>query len=152
MPTLILQTFIKAPIQSCFDASRNIDIHMISVPKRSNEKAINGVTSGLIGLNDQVEWRAKHFGFYFRMTVRIIEFKKPVLFVDEQVQGPFKKMKHQHQFVVRGESTEMRDEFYFESPFGIIGKIVDFLFLKKYMEHLLKVRNEYLKEILESIN
>jgi ligand-binding SRPBCC domain-containing protein len=152
MPTIILQTLIKAPIQACFDASRNIDMHMASVPKSSKEKAVGGVTSGLIGLNEQVEWKAKHLGFYFRMTVRITAFKSPILFVDEQIKGPFKKMRHLHYFVANGENTEMRDEFYFESPFRILGKLVNYLFLKKYMTHLLMERNRYMKEVLESIN
>jgi ligand-binding SRPBCC domain-containing protein len=150
MPTIILQTLIKAPIQACFDASRNIDIHMASVPKNSKEKAIGGVTSGLIGLNEQVEWKAKHFGFYFRMNVRISEFNSPNLFVDEQTKGPFKKMRHLHHFVSNGENTEMRDEFYFESPLGIIGQFVNYLFLKKHMAHLLMERNRYMKAVLEN--
>jgi ligand-binding SRPBCC domain-containing protein len=150
MPTITLQTLIKAPIQVCFDAARSIDMHMASVPKNSKEKAINGVTSGLIGLNEQVEWKAKHLGFYFRMTVCITTFKSPILFVDEQTNGPFKKMRHQHHFVANGENTEMQDEFYFESPFGIIGRLVNFLFLEKYMLHLLRERNRFMKEVLEN--
>jgi ligand-binding SRPBCC domain-containing protein len=152
LPIVYLTTLIKAPIQACFNASRNIDMHIDSVSKNSKEKAVGGVTSGLIGLNEQVEWKAKHLGFYFRMTVCITAFKSPILFVDEQIKGPFRKMKHQHSFVAFENVTEMHDEFYFESPFGVIGKFVDFLFLKKYMENFLKERNAYMKTVLESIN
>jgi ligand-binding SRPBCC domain-containing protein len=133
MSTITLQTIISAPIQACFDASRSIDIHMASVPKNSKELAIGGVTSGLIGLNEQVEWKAKHFCFYFRMTVRLTEFESPVLFVDEQVKGPFKKMRHQHQFEDRSTDTLMKDTFTFEAPFGVLGKLVEVLVLKWYM-------------------
>ena len=45
----------------------------------------------------------------------------------------------------------MIDKFYFESPFGIIGKIVNVLFLTKYMKNLLKTRNQYLKIKAENI-
>jgi ligand-binding SRPBCC domain-containing protein len=152
MPTIVLQTIINAPILACFDASRNIDLHTASVPKKSYEKAIAGKLSGLIGLDETVTWRAKHLGLFFNMTVKITEMSAPFNFTDEQMKGPFKKMKHEHSFVSNGENTEMRDEFYFESPFWILGKLVDFLFLKRYMENLLSERNRYMKEVLESKN
>jgi ligand-binding SRPBCC domain-containing protein len=152
MPNIILRTIIRAPIQACFDASRNIDMHMASVPKNSMESAIAGKTSGLIDFNESVTWRAKHLGLYFEMTVKITQLNAPFSFTDEQIKGPFKKMKHQHRFFTFENATEMRDEFYFESPLGFIGKLVNYLFLKKYMTNLLNERNRYMKEILVGMN
>lgn len=63
MTTIHLSTKIKASKQVIFDLSRNIDIHKLSTAK-SNETAIDGVTSGLINVNETVTWRGKHFGFY----------------------------------------------------------------------------------------
>ncbi len=145
-----MQTIINAPIQACFDASRSIDMHMASVPKNSKERAISGVTSGLIGLNEQVEWKAKHFGFYFRMTVSLTEFESPVLFVDEQVKGPFKNMRHQHQFEDKGTYTLMKDTFTFEAPLSVLAKLVEVLVLKWYLRRLLIERNAYIKKHLEA--
>jgi ribosome-associated toxin RatA of RatAB toxin-antitoxin module len=150
MPTIILTTRIKAPIQACFNASRNIDLHRASVPKNSKETAIAGKMSGLIDLDETVTWRAKHIGLYFDMTVKITEMNTPFNFTDEQVKGPFKKMKHQHSFVTFENATEMRDEFYFESPFGILGRLINWLFLKIYMLDLLRKRNVYIKLYLEN--
>jgi len=39
--------------------------------------------SGLIGMNDSVTWRAKHFGVYQKSTSKITEFERPNYFVDE---------------------------------------------------------------------
>lgn len=47
MPTIQLETIIDADIKICFDLSRSIDLHQISTAK-TNEKAIAGVTAGLI--------------------------------------------------------------------------------------------------------
>ena len=63
MTTINLITKINAPINQVFDINRNIDVHKLSTSK-SNEDAIDGVTSGLINLNETVKWRGKHFGFY----------------------------------------------------------------------------------------
>ena len=63
MTTIHLSTKIKSSKQVIFDLSRNIDVHKLSTAK-SNETAIDGVTSGLINKGETVTWRGKHFGFY----------------------------------------------------------------------------------------
>jgi hypothetical protein len=63
MPKIELHTEIDAPIERVFDLARSIDLHMLST-SHTNEKAIAGKTSGLIGLGEWVTWRAKHLGFY----------------------------------------------------------------------------------------
>lgn len=149
MPIIKLETEIDAPKKIVFDLSRSIDLHKIST-KQTNERAIAGVTSGLISANQSVTWRAKHFGIYQTLTSRITEFKIPDYFVDEMEKGIFKRFKHQHIFRESEGKTLLIDVFDYESPLGILGKIADGLFLKKYMESLLKIRNGTIKEFAES--
>lgn len=144
MELITLQTFIDADIKTCFDLARNIDFHQESL-QNSNEKAISGKTSGLIGLGESVTWEANHFGLTQRLTSKITEFNSPNYFVDEMVSGAFKSFKHEHIFQQKGTQTLMIDKFYFQSPYGIIGKLSNRLFLKKYMTNLLKKRNLLLK-------
>ncbi|MFT6500869.1 MAG: ligand-binding SRPBCC domain-containing protein [Crocinitomicaceae bacterium] len=149
MPRIELQTTIKAEIQIVFDLSRSIDLHKIST-EHTNETAIAGKTSGLIGLGESVTWRAKHFGIYQKLSSKITEFKSPVYFTDEMVRGAFKEFKHEHHFEDRNGKTIMTDYFDYVSPLGPIGKIADKIFLKKYMTKLLKKRNQTIKEFAES--
>jgi len=53
MPTINLKTEINADILICFDLARSIDFHSISTEK-TNEKAIAGITEGLIKFNETV--------------------------------------------------------------------------------------------------
>src|SRR6185312_6108426 len=69
-------TIIRAPIQRCFDLSRSIDLHLLSTEK-TGERAIAGVTSGLIGLGEQVTWRAKHLGIRQELTAEITALDGP---------------------------------------------------------------------------
>jgi ligand-binding SRPBCC domain-containing protein len=149
MPKIELRTEINAPKKIVFDLSRSIDLHKIST-KHTNEEAIAGVTSGLINLNETVTWRAKHFGFYQILTSKITEFKQPNFFSDEMVEGAFKSFRHEHHFENIDGATIMIDHFIYISPFGILGRIADFLFLKKYMTNLLEKRNSTIKEFAES--
>ncbi len=149
MPTIKIQTIIKANKHIVFDLSRSIDLHKIST-QQTNEEAIAGVTSGLIGMNQSVTWRAKHFGIYQNLTSKITAFEPPNYFVDEMEKGIFKRFKHEHIFKEDQGQTLMIDVFDYESPLGILGQIADKLFLKKYMQNLLQKRNETIKEFAES--
>jgi len=149
MPLIQLKTKINAPVEQCFDLARSIDLHKIST-KDTNEEAIDGVTSGLINLNESVTWRAKHFGVYQNLTTKITEFDSPKLFVDEMVKGAFKGFRHEHHFESTEYGTLMTDRFDYVSPFGILGKLADIIVLKKYMTNLLVNRNDNIKEFAES--
>ena len=149
MPTFQIITHINAPIERCFNLSRSIDLHMVST-KHTNEKAIAGVTTGLIGLNETVTWKAKHLGVWQNLTSLITEFDLPTLFVDEMVSGAFKSFRHEHHFKTEQATTIMTDIFTFKSPFGPAGEIVNLLFLTRYMTRLLEKRNAVIKEYAES--
>jgi ligand-binding SRPBCC domain-containing protein len=82
-------TLIHAPLERCFDLSRSIDLHKVSTA-RTGEQAIAGVTSGLIGLGEEVSWRARHFGVWQQMTSRITAFDRPAYFQDTMVRGAFR--------------------------------------------------------------
>jgi len=148
MTTINLITKINAPKQIVFDASRNIDIHQQSASE-SNEKAIAGVTSGLINLNETVTWRGKHFGFYLTHKSRITAMNLYDYFVDEMERGKFKSFKHEHFFEEQNGITIMKDKMQYETPFGIFGSLFDFLFLKKHLTNFLLERNKILKEVSE---
>ncbi|WCO03280.1 SRPBCC family protein [Psychroserpens ponticola] len=151
MPLIEIKTLIKADIQTCFDVARNIDFHTKSL-EHSNEKAIAGKTSGLIELDEWVTWEAKHFGFTQQLTSKITEFDSPSYFVDEMVSGAFKAFKHEHIFQSKDGRTLMIDKFNFQSPFGILGKLANVLFLVRYMTNLLTTRNTFLKEKAEELS
>ena len=129
--------------------SRSIDLHKISTAK-TNEKAIAGITTGLIKLNETVTWEATHFAIRQNLTSKIIEFKRPHYFIDQQTKGIFKSMIHSHKFEQLDNRVIMIDIFEFQSPFGILGKIFNKLILTNYMKQLLIDRNKVIKEFAES--
>ena len=131
-----------------FDLSRNVDLHKISTA-HTNEEAVAGKTSGLMGLHDSVTWRAKHLGITQHLTSKITAYNRPYMFIDEMVSGTFKGFKHEHLFAEVNGETVMTDIFTYESPLGILGCIADAIFLKTYMHKLLTERNRIIKEFAE---
>jgi len=145
MPTIHLTTLIHAPIEKVFDAARSIDLHQASM-QHTNEIAIAGITSGLINEGETVTWKAKHLFITRTMTVKITAMQPHSFFKDEMLEGDFKLMQHEHYFKSVVEGTEMKDVFHFESPYGVIGKLVNYLFLTNYMQKLLLQRNTIIKQ------
>ena len=72
------------------------------------------------------------------------------MYSDEMVKGAFKSFRHEHYFEATENGTRMTDRFDYEPPFGIIGLLVDFIVLKRYIKNLLIKRNETIKEFAES--
>lgn len=143
-----MTTWIGARPEAVFDLARSVDAHRDSMAK-SGERAVRGVTEGLIGLGEEVTWQARHFGVTFEMTSRITGYDRPHMFVDEQVDGPFKTWWHQHTFSSEAKGTLMIDTIRYRPPMGVFGSIVDGLILRRYMTGLIAARNQFIKETLE---
>ncbi len=149
MTKIILHTKIIAPVERCFLLSLSVDLHKGSTAQ-TNEKAIAGVTSGLMQLNDVVTWEAKHFGIVQHFTSKITVYQKPNYFVSEMQKGAFKRFHHQHIYKTEGSDCIMTDELDFEAPLGILGKIAMTLAVKNHIKKLLLTRNEFIKSVAES--
>jgi len=52
VPLIELTMEIRAPIERCFDLSRDVELHTRSLD-HTNERAIAGRVSGLIGLDEE---------------------------------------------------------------------------------------------------
>lgn len=149
MVEILEHNFIKAPIDRVFDLSRSIDLHLIST-QQTNEKAIAGVTTGLIDLNEEVTWQATHLFKQRKFTSRITHLNAPVYFRDAMVKGDFASFEHEHFFEATADGTYMTDKILLCSPYGWLGKLVDQLFMKQYIRSLIKKRNQVITEVAES--
>lgn len=148
MPVIELETFIAAPQNRVFDLARSIELHMAST-RSTGETPIAGVTTGLLGLHQTVTWRARHFGVWQRLTVKMTAFDRPVTFTDVMVSGAFKRMEHTHRFVPCEGGTTLFDHLLVESPLGPLGAIADKLVITRYMREFLMERNRVLKGTAE---
>ena len=56
-----------------------------------------------------------------------ITFLKEHEYIDEMLEGPFKKWRHLHEFhnIIDGKQTKIIDEVEFELPYGILGKLFE---------------------------
>ena len=144
MPTIHLTTFIAAPVKRVFDLSRNVSLHKVSM-QHTGEKVIGGITSGLIKQDETVTWQARHLFKTRVFTSRITEMLPFEKFTDKMVKGDFKSFEHEHHFKPIQNGTLLIDILRFETPYGLIGKLVNKFYLVNYIEKLIRMRNDVIK-------
>lgn len=141
--SFVCRTESALPRERLFDLARSIDAHLDSQAD-TGERAVAGVTSGLIGEGQEVTWRARHFGLPLTMTSRVTALDFPRSFTDEQVRGPFKAFRHVHEFEATDTGCTMTDRVEFTAPFGPLARIAEKLVLRRYLERLIAARGMYL--------
>jgi ligand-binding SRPBCC domain-containing protein len=149
MAFIVIETKIRAPIELCFDLARDVNAHAQSAAFSLERVVAPGRTEGLLELGDLVAFEGRHFGIKQRFVARITELKRPDRFIDEMVQGAFKRLRHVHEFLSIGEITTMRDILEWQAPFGVVGRIADRLFLRRHMLWFVSTKQNALKQIAE---
>lgn len=149
MPTIHLTTFIAAPAERVFDLSRHIGLHKEAMaPFR--EEAVAGTRFGLIEKDETVTWKSKHLFKERLLRVKVTEMSKPSMFVQEQAEGNFRMMKHEHYFKPCDNGTIVIDLFHFESPYGVLGRWFNQLWLTRYLRKIIELRNNVIKQYAET--
>ena len=145
-------TIIDAPIERCFDLARSVEVHLLSTVHSGEQAlAVGGITSGLVGLSERVTWRAKHFGVWQNLTSETTTLESPSYLQVTMVQGIFRSMQADHLFrSLPFDATEMKDFFTVAAPLPLLGPLAEILFLRRYMQTLLRERNAVIKRIAES--
>lgn len=150
MPTVIIETAIRAPIEVVFDLARDPAAHAEQAAFTGERVVEPGRTSGLLRLGDLLTFEGRHLGVRQRLTVKITAMDPPRSFVDEGVRGALRELRHLHEFRVDGDVTVMRDVITWRSPFGILGRIADALFVMRHMRSFVTTKQNNLKAMAEA--
>ena len=87
-------------------------------------------------------------GIPLNWITEITVFEEGVYFVDEQRKGPYKMWHHEHFIEQRDGKVYMKDIISYIPPFGILGKFLNWLFIRKQLDQIFKYREEAIKQYL----
>ena len=149
MGHVVVITHFVAPAAVCFDAARDVSLHVQSASFSRERLIAPGRLDGLLDLNDLVCFEGRHFGVTQRFCARSVQLDRPRRFLDEMTRGPFKSMRHVHDFEERDGVTAMTDTLDWQAPLGILGTVADKLFLERHMRTFVESKQRALKEIVE---
>ena len=149
MARFVLEQVIAAPRHDVFAAALDPELHVRTMA-RYGETMVEAPAGGVFTEGSTVTWRARHFGIPFRLRSTVFDIDPPDRFSDRQIRGPFASFRHEHEFEENPRGTLMRDTITFRSPFGPIGRVVDRLFMRRYMERMIAERNAVIAAELEA--
>jgi len=87
------------------------------------------------------------FGIKLNWVTEITHVKDEIYFVDEQRFGPYAFWHHQHRLTEVEGGIMMHDLVHYKMPFGFLGKIANFLFVKKQLKKIFDYRHQKLEEL-----
>lgn len=90
-------------------------------------------------------------GIPLKWQTQITEVNYQKSFTDFQKKGPYKLWRHHHEFIPNQNGILMVDTVDYELPFGIIGKVVHSLMVKKKLEHIFGYRYQVLEQLFNPL-
>jgi ligand-binding SRPBCC domain-containing protein len=149
MSTIHLTTFIKAPQERVFDLSRSISIYK-QVFDHQQQSISTGAASNLLELGETITVQVKHLGKIRMVLLKLTDFEKPNSFIIEQTTGALLYFKHEHYFKPADNGCILIDMINYQPPKDFIGKLILRFYLKKYLHHIIQLRNEYITTYAET--
>jgi ligand-binding SRPBCC domain-containing protein len=149
MPRIHLTTFIAAPVERVFDLSRNLTLYKLIFQSRK-ENFSSGAASNLLAKGETVSVVSKLAGKSRMSMIKVMDMQRPLLFTEEQVKGDLRNYRHEHHFKPIQNGTIVIDLVDFDSAKDMIGRMFGKLYLRKYLEELLRKRNEMVRSYAET--
>lgn len=138
---------IAAPIETVFHFHDNTDNLLRITPPHIK---VQIESRGTPGLGYEVHLRVRQFGLLtMHWHVRITEYVAPTRMVDEQVKGPFAIWRQIRDLRPIPGGTELRDTVEYAVPFGILGRLANWLVIRREIERMFAYRQHATKRLLE---
>jgi ligand-binding SRPBCC domain-containing protein len=127
-----------------------MDFHTWSM-RATGERITAGRATGLIGLNEEVEFEARHLGLTRRLRARITTFDAPRTFTDIQTVGPFQILRHTHTFEpLFAGVTRVTDRLELHVGWGWPGFLIERRFVVPHLRSLITAHQGRLRQTLET--
>jgi ligand-binding SRPBCC domain-containing protein len=82
-----------------------------------------------------------------RWISEIVNVENKKHFTDDQKVGPFALWRHQHFFSTLDKGVLMVDEISYAIPFGMLGRIVNSMFVEKQLNYIFKYRSKRIQTL-----
>lgn len=149
MGRIHLTTFIGAPVERVFDLSRHIGVFKF-LYNGKNERLRSGAASNMLEKDETVSIFATHGRRTRMLMLKLTLVKRPLLFIEEQIRGDLDHFKHEHHFKSAENGTIVIDLLDYGRPKDIIGRILGGMYLRNYLEELVRRRNDLVRNYAET--
>lgn len=95
----------------------------------------------------RIRYRLKLNGIPLTWESLISRYEENVLFVDEQLKGPYRRWVHLHGFREVPRGVEVSDRVDYELPFGPLGRLAHVLFVRRQLAVIFDYRRRALVDV-----
>tara|TARA_Y100000741_G_C18096373_1_gene494961 strand:- start:282 stop:734 length:453 start_codon:yes stop_codon:yes gene_type:complete len=96
-----------------------------------------------------IDYTVRVLGIPIRWRTLITKYQPPDIFIDQQLKGPYSLWHHTHTFEkISQNETLIKDIVVYTIPFGFIGRIVHFLYIKKDLDKIFNFRKDKIADLL----
>lgn len=100
-----------------------------------------------MSVGTQIRYRIRWHGVPINWITRIRRWEPPARFIDVQEAGPYGLWHHTHRFESKDGGTRMTDVVRHRLPFGVVGRIVHRLKVRRDIEGIFDYRRRRIREI-----
>ncbi len=93
-----------------------------------------------------IDYRLKLFGVGFGWQTLISTWDPPVMFVDQQLRGPYREWIHTHRFVETVDGTEVIDHVQYALPIWPIGEVA-LPIVRRQVGRIFDYREQVIREV-----
>ena len=139
---------INKNINEVFDFFSNPENLSLITPKQLD---FNILTPSPIEMKEGqlIDYTIKIFRKKIRWSTIITKYDAHKMFIDQQLKGPYSMWHHTHIFKDLNGKVEMTDKIIYVMPFGIIGRIVNFMLVQKDLNSIFSFRKDVINKIFE---
>lgn len=99
-----------------------------------------------------IDLRLRWLGLPLRWRQFVREYDPPYRFLDVQLRGPWGRWEHRHQFLERPEGTLVEERLAYRLPFGVAGRAVHGLLVRRQLAAACAYRRRRLHELLGPVS
>ena len=96
-----------------------------------------------------IDYYIKIFSFPIRWRTIITNYEYPSQFIDQQLKGPYSFWHHTHTFEKTENGTLIKDQIRYVVPFGFLGRILNYLWIKRDLKNIFNYRKNKIKQLIK---
>ncbi len=141
--------FINKPIEDVFEFFSNPDNLSVITPPKLGFKILTP-TPIKMSVGRLIDYKIYLMGIPIHWRTLITDFDPPHTFIDQQIKGPYTIWHHTHTFQKVDGGVEIKDRVVYSIPFSILGRILNFLWIRKDLENIFNYRKKVIDELFEN--
>lgn len=143
----VYEMFLKVPVEKVWEFHSSAEALNALTPPGKHLRVLSSDLAVRNGALHELE--SQQFGMRLVWAARISDVTPPFGFTDTAEKSPFAFWQHRHEFRPEGNGTRLVDTLTYALPFGPLGQLADWLFVRRQVDSLFAFRHAATKNELE---